>query len=110
MTQLIHTLILIYGFATAEFTTAAPDVLQEEKPLVITGELVQRGVRFFQPGSETPFTGVLLTRHKNGKKAKQTTYKAGLRHGKATDWYENGNKMQEMSFKNNLVDGKMISY
>ena len=79
----------------------APDWVSKD------GMWVQRGgLTYATKGdSETPFTGVVVAKHKNGQKEGEATWKDGKLDGLWTQWHENGQKAAEVISK----DGKKVS-
>ena len=53
----------------------------------------------YEGDSETPFTGVVVSKHDNGQKKWAVTYKNGKRDGLMTQWLENGQKNWEVTHK-----------
>ena len=68
-------------------------------------KMTQRGGLMYEVNSETPFTGVVVTKLNNGQKAWEATYKYGKPHGLETQWYYSGEKSREATYK----DGKKVS-
>ena len=68
-------------------------------------KLVKRGGLFYEGDSETPFTGVAVTKHENGQKELEATFKDGKDDGLSTMWRENGKKRAEAIWK----DGELVS-
>ena len=79
----------------------------DEPPVqtVDASKLVKRGGLFYEGDSETPFTGVAVTKHENGQKELEATFKDGKDDGLSTMWRENGKKKAEATF----MDGKVVS-
>ena len=71
------------------------DVLQTQK---------RNGLRY-RIGSETPFTGTVITHYETGKKAEGIAFRGGKRHRETLGWYENGQKMGDVIYK----DGELFS-
>ena len=79
----------------------------DEPPVqtVDASKLVERGGLFYEGDSETPFTGVAVTKHENGQKSLEGTLKNGKHDGLSTMWRENGKKRAEAIWK----DGELVS-
>ena len=79
----------------------------DEPPVqtVDASKLVERGGLFYEGDSETPFTGVAVTKHENGQKDYEATFKDGKFEGLETAWWENGKKAVERTYK----DGALVS-
>ena len=72
---------------------------------VDASKLVQRDGLTYEGDSETPFTGVVVSKHDNGQKKWEVTYKNGKRDGLMTQWRENGQKKWEVTHKAGKVEG-----
>jgi antitoxin component YwqK of YwqJK toxin-antitoxin module len=55
-------------------------------------------------------SGVWQIYDRNQRKIMEITYVGGKRHGPATWWYPDGVKMREMSFRNGMLDGKLLEW
>ena len=77
--------------------------LAELAPKVVVDgdQLEKRGGLYTFEGK--PFTGVGVSKHPNGQKWWEVTYKDGKKHGLSTMWHENGQKRSEIT----LNDGKL---
>ena len=80
-------------------------------PLLILGctetindsETVVRNETVYKINSETPYTGKLFSLYKSGQKQSESTFgQDGERIGKHIEWYENGQKQFEYTYR----DGK----
>jgi antitoxin component YwqK of YwqJK toxin-antitoxin module len=67
-------------------------------------ELEQREGIYYLVGSDTPYTGKVFMLYAKGQKA-EANFKDGKLDGLAVRWHENGQKAEEVKFK----DGKIIS-
>ena len=72
---------------------------------VDVSKMVTRGGLRYEVNSETPFTGVTVSKHDNGKKMGERTYKDGKREGLTTMWYETGQKSEEVTYKDGEQEG-----
>ena len=54
---------------------------------------------------EALFTGVAVSKYKNGQKHGEITYKGGKLYGLWTSWGENGQKLVELTYKDSKKDG-----
>ena len=68
-------------------------------------KLVLRDGLMYEGDSETPFTGVAVDKHENGRKKSEATYKDGKIVGLATAWHANGQKSREATFKDGKEEG-----
>ena len=68
--------------------------------------LVQYGDKWFKENDDKPYTGRVFDLYKsNGNKKGEGHFKDGLPNGKFTEWYENGQKREEATYK----DGELFS-
>ena len=84
-----------------------PQANVDEPPVqtVDGSKLVPKDGLFYEGDSETPFTGVLVDKYRNGQKMVELHFKDGKYEGLSTEWHENGQKSHEMTWK----DGKLVS-
>ncbi len=54
--------------------------------------------------------GTVPEYYENGKKKKEVTYKNGKRHGLWPEWYENGQLKRTVDFKDGKIHGKIITW
>ena len=86
---------------------------EEEKELVsvpsfvmaTTTEVRMEKGRLFQKETGLPFTGLLREKYTKGELSAEVNFKDGLRHGKATEWYANGNRLLEGQWKLGQANG-----
>ena len=78
------------------------DKLQFRGQSIINGLLDD--IAYF-PNEDTPFTGKVEDFFENGQKKVELTFKDGKRDGLSTYWYENGQKESETNWKNGSPDG-----
>ena len=91
-----------------------PEV-EDQKPAVEASKVVvdrdqleyRDGLRYFE---EKPFTGVAVSKYKNGQKHGEITYKGGKLYGLWTSWGENGQKWVELTYKDSKKDGPWVGY
>ena len=57
----------------------------------------------FEPNETVPFTGKLITKFENGQKEQEISFKDGKQNGLTTSFFENGRKQEE----GNYIDGKL---
>ena len=60
----------------------------------------------YAPASDKPYSGVAVEYYENGQKMEEGTYKDGELDGLWTRWYENGQKQWKGTFKDGKEDGK----
>ncbi len=119
--RLIQRFLLI--ISTAVFiSSCADETLNSSQTLSINGSV-------YKLNSTKPFTGTVITKHKNGVKIKEVNYKNGKEHGLYkfwrtdgskdfvarfnngketgvhTFWRKNGNKKHESNYKNGALNG-----
>ena len=84
-----------------------PQAKIDEPPVqtVDFSKLVERDGLMYEGDSETPFTGVMVSKHENGQKRSEVNMKDGKPEGLVTQWHENGQKLSEATYK----DGKVVS-
>ena len=68
--------------------------------------MVDRNNVVYEVNKEIPFTGKIVSYHKNGQLKTEMTIKNGKLDGKYTQWYENGQLQYENTFKDGKQDGK----
>jgi antitoxin component YwqK of YwqJK toxin-antitoxin module len=85
------------GDQKPETKDEAPKIVVDEDQLEYRDDLY-----YFK---EKPFTGVAVSKHDNGQKESEWTYKDGKLHGLMTGWFEGGKKRWEKTYK----DDKLIS-
>ena len=61
---------------------------------VDAAKLVERGGLMYEGDSETPLTGVVVSKHDNGQKAREATYNDGKLVSE-TKWDEEGNETKK---------------
>ena len=85
-----------------------------EPKVVNVDKLQKRGEAGSQltyiPNQDTPFTGKAVDFYINGQKIEEVNYKDGKMDGLQTDWYENGQKGSEAIYKDGKAYGLWISY
>ena len=84
------------GEAALPATPNEPHAKVDEPPVqtVDLSKLVERDGVMYEGDSETPFTGVRVEKHENGKKSREQTYKDGKKVSE-TKWDEEGNEIKE---------------
>ena len=88
-----HTLLIITALL---FITSA--VFPQSK--VNVNSLKEYGGKAFKVDDDEPYTGRVFDLNKStGKKTLKGQYKNGLKTGKWTEWYSNGQKKEEGTFK-----------
>jgi antitoxin component YwqK of YwqJK toxin-antitoxin module len=66
---------------------------------------------FFLPNDQQPYSGENICIYKNNSQfATQGLIKKGLRQGKQTWWYKNGQKWVEIHFKDGKEDGMLTAW
>jgi len=97
-------------------------------------ETVNINGTIYKKGTSNLYTGIVITKHKNGTIIRESNYKNGKEHGKSmfwradgskdfrayfkdgkehgltTFWRKNGNKQFEANYKNGLLNGASIWY
>ena len=71
---------------------------------------VVRDGLWYEGDSETPFTGVAVSKHDNGKKWWEGTCKDGKQEGLWTAWHENGQKEREGTYKDGKPEGLLTRW
>ena len=72
---------------------------------LIDGKNIQQFIR------STNFSGQINVMYNEGQALKSSrTYRNGLKNGKHTGWWENGNKKYEFYFKNDQSEGKHFQW
>ena len=100
------------GEAALPATPNEPHAKVDEPPVqtVDLSKLVERDGVMYEGDSETPFTGVRVEKHENGKKSREQTYKDGKPDGPWTVWHENGQKKWEETFKDGKNEGLLTRW
>ena len=100
------------GEAALQATPENAQAKVDEPPVqtVDASKLVERDGLWYEDDSETPFTGVAVDKHENGKKKSETPYKNGKKDGLSTGWYKNGQKRAEVTYKDGKRWGRNTSY
>ena len=77
-----------------------------KEPINYETTLVERDGVFYTKDTNKPYSGDVFSLDKNGEIEEEKTLKNGIVwNGKWTEWYENGQKKVEVTFK----DGEFIS-
>ena len=97
---LISTIVIFCGCST-EVKAETPETVR-----VITSDKMQnRNGISYEVNQTTPFTGLLQDFYSNGQKDTEGSYKDGKEDGIYTRWYKNGQKKLEINFKNGKFQG-----
>ena len=67
--------------------------------------LIDRDGLKYAPNDDELYTGKVFDYYENGQKKYENTYKDGKEDGLWTKWYENGQKFREGTFKDGKQDG-----
>jgi antitoxin component YwqK of YwqJK toxin-antitoxin module len=59
---------------------------------------------FYEPNQEKPYTGKVLEYYDNGQKKVEGTFKDGKREGFSIFWDKNGQKQVEENFKDDKIE------
>jgi antitoxin component YwqK of YwqJK toxin-antitoxin module len=73
-------------------------------------KLVERGGLLYEVNSDKPYSGPAFSLYENGQKEEEVTYKDGKPDGKWIRWYENGQKIREGTYKDEEFDGKWTEW
>jgi antitoxin component YwqK of YwqJK toxin-antitoxin module len=109
-------LVLLSGCASqiqeAKQIALNEDAIQkiEEGKERIVSSLVFREKVGFALNEDKPFTGRLIDYYSNGNKKADITYKNGKVHGLYNLWFENGNRKYEVGYVDGVEHGKHIVY
>ena len=68
--------------------------------------LVRKDGLYYASDANEPYSGEAVWYYENGQKMREVTYKDGKKDGKYNEWYENGQKESEETYKNGEKDGK----
>ena len=93
-------------------TPNKPQANVDEPPVqtVALSKLVERDGLMYEGDSETPFTGTAVSKHENGQKSFEGTYKDGRVEGLHTMWHANGQKKSEVTIKDGKVEGLVTEW
>ncbi|MEI6706009.1 MAG: MJ0042-type zinc finger domain-containing protein [Methylococcales bacterium] len=72
---------------------------------VVTTIIEERNGIIYIPNSDEPFTGKYQEFYSNGQKKREASYKDGKLDGLITGWFENGQKELEGNYKDGKQDG-----
>ncbi|MDP6229468.1 MAG: hypothetical protein QF765_02030, partial [Candidatus Marinimicrobia bacterium] len=70
-----------------------------KEPINYETTLIERDGVFYTKDTNKPYSGAVFSLHKDGQKWEEGTYKNGEPDGKWTEWYENGQKRYEKTYK-----------
>jgi antitoxin component YwqK of YwqJK toxin-antitoxin module len=73
-------------------------------------QVVIMGHKFYEKGSDYPFSGIIIRRYANGHLQLRFTVKNGIPHGYSEAWYENGTKFYEIPYGNGLKNGPYLAW
>ncbi|WP_412560934.1 toxin-antitoxin system YwqK family antitoxin [Winogradskyella sp. MIT101101] len=86
----------------------------EVKKLVAMSDTYQKaykyGSKYYEVGSDEPFTGVLYGKYDNGNYMTMQEYVDGIGNGKWIDFDPYGRKVCEGTYKDNRVEGPITFY
>ena len=68
-----------------------------------------KGIAFLK-GSDTPYTGKATYYYENGQKRREEYYKEGKKDGLWVSWYKNGQKSEEENWKDGKRNGLMVGW
>ncbi|MBQ63498.1 MAG: hypothetical protein CL957_00525 [Euryarchaeota archaeon] len=89
-------------------------LLSAEKEEVAIKTLQKRGEagnqRYYLPHQDTPFTGKAVAYWQGGQKMTEISYKDGKRDGIKAHWYETGGKLSEIAYKGGTHHGPLIAW
>ena len=93
-------------------TPNKPQAKVDELPVqtVDMSKLDEIGGVMYEGDSETPFTGIVVAKYRNGQKWFELTCKDGKREGPATWWHPNGQKRSETPYKDGRSEGLSTSW
>ena len=75
------------------------------KPINEDSLIDRNGVKY-QQDSQKPYSGKVFRLYDTGENKNEGSYKNGKQDGLFTSWYENGQKSEEITYK----DGEMIEW
>ncbi len=65
---------------------------------------------WYNPGSQTPYTGKAERTHFDGARVSEVSYLKGRQHGLSRFWYNNGNIRSAFSYDAGVIDGNSTYY
>ena len=65
---------------------------------------------WYNPGSQTPYTGKAERTHFDGARVSEVSYLKGRQHGLSRFWYNNGNIRSTFSYNTGVLDGNSTYY
>jgi antitoxin component YwqK of YwqJK toxin-antitoxin module len=83
---------------------------QELSMSEVSGKTSKGIYRYYARGNEEPFTGILYSRHSNGKISSWQQYVNGVGQGQWINYYENGNYKEIGHYEQNRVEGPMKKF
>lgn len=106
---------LIFYFSIILCTYESPVLELDKRPFIpnvfVNGNdpsLSQNGAQVFLSG--TPFSGYIITHYSNGQLKSEISYSMGLREGKASQFYKDGNTKEERWFHKNHKSGTHLGW
>ena len=73
-------------------------------------QLQLRNGVWYKIDTETPYTGRVVSKHPNGQKQFEWTFKDGKKEGTGTWWHENGQKLSEVAYKDGKQEGTFTAW
>ncbi len=86
--------------------TLSFDFFGEEE--INKSKLQERNGKKYKINQDEPYSGKVVDYYKNGQKKEEMTFKNGIYEGSVIQWYENGQKSVDINFKNGKQDGPAI--
>ncbi len=85
---------------------------QKQIPMSETYQRASDGVgnRYYEEGSDVPFTGILYGRYDNGELMTTQEYVDGIGNGTWTSYDPDGRKYEEGTYVDNRVEGPVVLY
>ncbi len=65
---------------------------------------------YYLPHQDTPFTGKASIYWQDGQKKTEINYKNGKRNGPKSHWYKNGQKLSEINYKSGKHHGSLVAW
>lgn len=73
-------------------------------------QIVIEAGKLYESKKKSPYNGEIVEFHPNGVKSYSVTIVNGVLDGKATEWFESGNKKNEVHFDNGIPVGVMLGW
>ena len=106
LTPIFCLLIYSISFGQAREVAAERELTMGQ----VSGSSADGTYRYYKPGEQQPFTGVLYARYDNGNYKSRQEFVAGVGQGTWINYWENGNLKEAGTYNQNRVEGPIKKY